>query len=139
MPNPPTPPGRPDALTEMLTTLAQKKQHYRDLDQQAKEARRDHERYQAQVYDHMREQGLLSIKTHKGTYSAKSTVYAKVQDLDAFIEWATANGLSEEFLREKEVGARLNEFVRDAVANGSPLPNGVVWYPKEYISLVQEA
>lgn len=129
----------PDVLTDMLAELAEKKNHYRNLDQQAKEARRDHERFQAQVYEYMRDQGLLSIKTHHGTYSAKATVYAKVQNLDEFVEWTRVNGLSEEFLREKEVGARLNEFVRDAVANGSPLPDGVVWYPKEYISLVQDA
>lgn len=128
-----------DTLPEMLTRLAELKNKYRALDEKAKKARHEHERFQAEVYEFMRDNGLLTVKTNSGTYSAKSTIYAKVQDLEQFLDWARTMELDEEFVREKEVGARLNEYVRDAVANGSPLPDGVVWYPKEYISLVQDA
>lgn len=108
------------------------------LDEQAKKARREHDAYQAEVFEFMRENGLLTVKTDNGTFSCKSTIYSKVQDMDQFIEWAKKQGLTDEFLREKEVGARLNEYVRDAVANGAPLPDGVTWYPREYISLSTE-
>lgn len=105
------------------------------LDEQAKKARREHDAYQAEVFEFMRENGLLTVKTDNGTFSCKSTIYSKVQDMEQFVQWAKQQGLDDEFLREKEVGARLNEYVRDAVANGAPLPDGVTWYPREYISV----
>lgn len=122
-------------MPEKLERLAELKKAYQTLDEQTKKARRAHDQYQAEVFEFMRENGLLTVKTDNGTFSCKSTIYSKVQDMDQFIEWAKLNGLTDEFLREKEVGARLNEYVRDAVANGAPLPDGVTWYPREYISV----
>lgn len=122
-------------LPERLEQLAEYKQAYQTLDQQAKEARRIHDAYQAETFEYMRENGLLTVKTDNGTFSCKSTIYSKVQDMDQFIGWVREQGLEEEFLREKEVAARLNEYVRDAVANGQSLPDGVTWYPREYISV----
>jgi hypothetical protein len=126
-------------LPEKLAHLAELKKAYQMLDEQAKKARRAHDQYQAEVFEFMRENGLLTVKTDNGTFSCKSTIYSKVQDMDQFIEWAKTQGLTDEFLREKEVGARLNEYVRDAVANGAPLPDGVTWYPREYISLSSDS
>jgi FtsZ-binding cell division protein ZapB len=122
-------------LPERLARLAELKEAYQSLDQKQKEARRIHDAYQAETFEFMRENGLLTVKTDNGTFSCKSTIYSKVQDMDQFIEWVKLQELEEEFLREKEVAARLNEYVRDAVANGSPLPDGVTWYPREYISV----
>ena len=126
-------------MPEKLAQLAELKKAYQMLDEQAKKARREHDQYQAEVFEFMRENGLLTVKTDTGTFSCKSTIYSKVQDIDQFIEWAKTQGLTDEFLREKEVGARLNEYVRDAVANGAPLPDGVTWYPREYISLSSDS
>lgn len=125
-------------LPERLEKLAELKQAYQALDQQQKDARRIHDAYQAETFEYMRENGLLTVKTDGGTFSCKSTIYSKVQDMDQFVEWVREQGLEEEFLREKEVAARLNEYVRDAVANGAPLPGGVTWYPREYISVSTE-
>lgn len=125
-------------LPEKLKELARLKEAYQRLDQQAKEARREHDVFQAEVFEFMRENGLLTIKTDNGTFSCKSTIYAKVQDMEAFAVWVKEQGLEDEFLREKEVGARVNEYVRDSVATGQPLPDGVTWYPREYISVSTE-
>lgn len=127
-----------NTLPEKLAQLAELKKTYQALDEQAKKARREHDAYQAEVFEFMRENGLLTVKTDNGTFSCKSTIYAKVQDMDAFVAWVREKGLDEEFIREKEVGARLNEYVRDAVANGAPLPEGTTWYPREYISVTTD-
>lgn len=124
-----------EALPEKLAKLAEMKKAYQMLDEQAKKARREHDQYQAEVFEFMRENGLLTVKTDNGTFSCKSTIYGKVQDMDAFVEWVRTQGLEDEFLKEKEVGARLNEYIRDAVANGQDLPSGTTWYPREYISV----
>lgn len=127
-----------EALNEKLKKLSLLKEKYRQLDEQTKRARKEHDRYQDEVYGDLREAGLLTIKTDSGTFACKSTIYAKVQDPDAFVKWAEEQGLKDEFLKQKEVGARLNEYVRDAVANGSPLPDGTIWYPREYISITND-
>jgi len=123
------------SLPDKLARLAELKKAYQTLDEQTKAARKEHDAFQDEIYSELRDAGLLTVKTNDATFSCKSTIYAKVQDMDAFVTWATSNGLADEFLREKEVGARLNEYVRDAVANGAPLPDGTVWYPREYISI----
>tara|TARA_R110000868_G_scaffold161309_7_gene391475 strand:- start:743 stop:1135 length:393 start_codon:yes stop_codon:yes gene_type:complete len=124
-----------NVLPEKLAQLADLKKDYQNLDEQSKKARREHDAFQAEVFEFMRENGLLTVKTDNGTFSCKSTIYAKVQDMDQFVAWVRKQGLEEEFIKEKEVGARLNEYVRDAVANGAPLPEGTTWYPREYVSI----
>ena len=124
-----------NTLPEKLAQLAELKKAYQTFDEQCKKARREHDAFQAEVFEFMRENGLLTVKTDNGTFSCKSTIYAKVQDMDQFVAWVKEQGLEEEFIKEKEVGARLNEYVRDAVANGAPLPEGTTWYPREYVSI----
>lgn len=126
-------------MPDKLARLADLKKTYQLLDEQAKKARREHDLFQAEVFEFMRENGLLTVKTDSATFSCKSTIYAKVQDMDQFVGWVKEQGLEEEFLREKEVGARLNEYIRDAVANGAPLPDGTTWYPREYISVASDS
>jgi trans-aconitate methyltransferase len=127
-----------EQLSELLDKLHMLKEDYQMKDDLAKKAKREHDAFQAEVFELMRETGLRTVRTDVATFATKSTLYAKVQDMDAFTEWVKATGLEDEFLRQKEVGARLNEYVREAVNNGTPLPEGTTWYPREYISITSE-
>lgn len=124
-------------IPEKLAELQKLKNTYREHDKKAKAAKAEHDDYQRALFDEMRDAGLLTVKTDNGTFSAKSTVYASVQDLDAFVEWCKQMDLDEEFLRTKEESARLNEVVRAALDNGEELPPGVSFYAREYISITE--
>lgn len=122
---------------ERLARLRVLKNQYRDLDRKAKEAKRVHDEEQAAIFEDMREEQLLTIKTDDATFSRKATIYAHVQDMEEFAAWCRERELEEEFLREKEESARLNELVRGLIDNGEELPPGVGWYSREYISITE--
>lgn len=124
-------------IQEELAHLAELKTTYRQLEEDAKSAKEEHDRFQADLFDKMRDRQLLTIKTDSGTYSCKSTIYANVNDMPAFIVWAQENGLYDEFLKEAPEKRRLNELVRDRIDSGDDLPPGVNWYAREYISISQ--
>lgn len=122
---------------ERLRHLKGLKETYRDLDKQAKEAKRLHDEEQAAIFEDMREEGTFTVKNEAGTFARKSTIFAHVQDREAFHEWVREHQLAAEFLRETEESARLNELVRGLVDNSEELPPGVGFYSRDYISITE--
>jgi hypothetical protein len=123
--------------TEKLDQLRLQKAKYRELQRQADEAKAAHDELQADVFEDMRQEGHMSYKSDKASFSRKSTLYGTVQDRDAFIEWCHENDLADEFLKEKEVAQRINEIVRGAIDNGEDLPPGLGFYARQYISITE--
>jgi hypothetical protein len=124
-------------LGERLDRLAELKATEKDLKRQYDDAKGERERWEQDTYDLMRETQNLSVRRPKGSFSAKSTVYAAVNDPEAFMAWVREQGLEDEFLVTKEAKGRLNELVREKLDNKEPLPPGVQWYPDEYVSFTK--
>lgn len=77
--------------------------------------------------------GSSSVKIKGVIYIPNRTEYATVQDEQAFIEWAKENdeGLIQIATRE----GLLNQLVRERLDNGEPLPPGIGYHTKEFISV----
>ncbi|MCW0193373.1 MAG: hypothetical protein OJJ55_18985 [Rhodococcus sp.] len=123
----------PDRYRELRRLKAE----YKEAKQAATDAEAAMKRYQAELFDDMRAEGSMSWKGDDATYSRKSTVYARVDDRDKFHEYIKKHQLEDEFLRETEEKARLNEYVRGLIDNGEELPPGLSFYAQEYISITE--
>lgn len=122
-------------IQDDLKALALLKEEYRRLYKLYTDAKEAHDIFERDVFTKMRDQGVLTMRMTDGVYSAKSTVYAQVQDIEQFSDWCREMDLDSEFLKTKEVAARLNEYVRNALDTGEALPPGVGWYPKDYVAI----
>lgn len=118
-----------------LAFLRRLKEISRELAERADTAKAEMERYQAILFQEMRDERVTSLKHEGKSYAAKETIYATVQDLDAFAEWARENGLETEFLKEAAVKRLLNELVNARLNSQEELPPGLGWYAKQYISI----
>lgn len=110
------------------------RERYEESNRRTKRLKRELDEFQASLYEQMRREGVISLRTQEGLFTTKSTVYAVVQDRDAFAEWCRENDLTDELLSLKPAEQRLNEIVRERIDTKQDLPPGVGWYPREYIS-----
>lgn len=121
----------PDRLAE-LRRLKHRATASQDL---ADKHKQEHADFQEQLFHDLRDAGLHSVRTDDARFDRRSTIYAAVQDHDAFRDWLIEKGLKEDYLVERESKARLNELVRDRLDAGEELPPGIGWFPREYISI----
>jgi hypothetical protein len=119
--------------------------HLKDLkvDERAKykehqEAKRAREQFELELFEDMQSTNTFAQRQGNTNYVLKTTIFSNVTDREAFVEWCRARELDDEFLRETEEKARLNEFVRAALDNNEDLPDGVDWYAKQYISITEK-
>lgn len=122
-------------IEKQLAHLKKLKVYYRAKAEEAKTAKEQHDAAEAALFAQMRDRGLLTLRTDSGTFTCKETIYGNINDIDAFAKWADAQGLSDEFLKLAPEKRRINELVRDLLQSGEELPEGVNWYPKEYIGI----
>lgn len=107
------------------------------LKRAAAEAAEMRAEWEKSCFDRMVDEGYdpgeSSLKIKGVIYIPNRTDYAVVQDRAAFIEWAEQNdaGLIEVATRD----GLLNQLVRERLDNGEPLPPGIGYYPKEFISI----
>lgn len=123
-------------ISDRLARLADLKATSSRLAREAKEARYEMEKYQADLYDAMDDIGMESTRIDGVSYARKETIYATVQDRDAFVEWAQAEGLGD-LTKVVEEKARLSEIVRERISTSQELPPGVSFYGKQYISVTK--
>lgn len=123
-------------LPDRLARLGELKATSTRLAREAKEARYEMEKYQADLYESMSNMGMESTRIDGTSYARKETIYATVQDRDAFVEWARDHGM-EDLTKTVEEKARLSEIVRERIDTGQELPPGVHWYGKQYISVTK--
>lgn len=129
------PPAPDSPIQQRLAHLRRLKDLYRGLAEQADNAKADHDRYQAAIFEEMRDDRLDGVKHDGVHYIPKATVYASVQDLDAFAAWCKANDLIEEFIVDSAAKGRVNELVRRCLDNAEELPPGIGWYEKQYVAI----
>lgn len=124
-------------LKAELLELKRRKERYKELDRLAKDARKDHDMFQARLHAMMEEHGLQSVKLEGHSYVSKTTLFANVRDLEAFRAWCRDNQVEDVFLSETEEKQRVNEFIRECIDTNRELPDGVVVIPRQYISITE--
>lgn len=122
-------------IRDRLDHLLALKQDMRTKKNEYDEAKDLHDRYEHELWQDMAGDGMTGFKTDRAGYTRKATTYATVQDMEAFEDWLHARGLADEFLKSAPEKQRLNEIVRACIDNGEPLPDGVGYYNREYISI----
>lgn len=120
-------------LAHDCTTLAALKDIEKDLTAQAKEAKKTRESAERNLITRMEAEECRSFRTPDGSlFVPTQTVYAQVQDRAAFVEWAEQNEI--ELLEKTERKALCSELVRERLDNNEPMPPGMGYYIKEYVS-----
>jgi hypothetical protein len=77
--------------------------------------------------------GESSTKIKGVSYVPVRTTYGHVQDRTAFLEWAKDNDAG--LFHTVERDGLINQLVRERLDNGEPLPPGLGYYDKTYISV----
>lgn len=119
-------------LTEDCEELSRLNDEAKDLDKRAKEAKALAKEAEARLLERMQQERCRGHATDTTLYTPTTTNYAVVQDEAAFLAWVAT--YDEDLTEVKPKSGLLNELVRERLDNGEPLPPGVGFYPKEYIS-----
>lgn len=126
-------------LAEDLRALALKKRAAATAAKVADKVKADAKAWEQHCYDRIDselgtdEDGGASIRNNRGTFIAAETIFAQIQNREAFEQWAREQDETyfEDKLREK----LLNELVREKIDNGEPLPPGLGWYGRRRITV----
>lgn len=89
---------------------------------------------EASLLERMESEEVDSMKTNGLNYVPAQTPYGSVNDRAEFIKWAQENG-QEELLEVKERKKLINQIARRHLDDGEPLPPGMSFYVKDYISI----
>jgi hypothetical protein len=97
-----------------------------------KQAKKEFDQFQLQVYQRMEQEDVQGHRTGDVLFTPTETPYAQVQDRAAFLAWAQDN--DEQLFEPKERKELINQLVREKLDNSEPLPPGLGFYIKQYIS-----
>lgn len=128
----------PQDFPARLEQLRDLKRAYKKAEQASKEAKAAMDLYQHELFQDMREADITTMRTSAGSFERKTTIYGTVIDKEEFARWCHERGL-DDFVQETAVKVRLNEYIRSALDNGEPLPDGTNFYAQEYISVKEGA
>lgn len=123
---------RLDSIQEEAEHLRSLKSEHTEAKEKTKELREEFERRQWLLLERMEQEKVEGLKVDGINFVPTETIYAKVADRRAFIEWAIEN--DPELIEQKERKAVLNEFVRQKLDDGEPLPPGMDSRVDSYIS-----
>lgn len=110
-------------------------------------AENDYRQQEAEYFTAMSESKIKNaVKIDLGdhgdvTFGLGSTRYARILDSKKVREWAEANDERRAAFIDAEgklVKARLNEEVRERLDNSTPLPPGLDFYVREYVTISQQ-
>lgn len=91
------------------------------------------------LMDRMEAEEAESHRAAGKNFTPAATTFGKIDDVDAFLAWARAQeGEGEDGETLYEVKARkqlVNELIRERLDNDEPLPPGLGFYVKEYVSV----
>lgn len=121
-------------LGEELAELRDEKIAYREADKEAKRLKKIHDTHQYRIIERMERERCKSYSDGDTLFVSASTTMANVQDREAFVAWAKEHDEALLDPLPKERGELLNQLVRERLDNGEPLPPGIGFYVREYIS-----
>lgn len=109
-------------LADRLADLRVRLDEIRDVQ---KDAQKDYDAAEAQLFDALENAGLMQIRTPRGLFSTNDLVWASVIDEDSARLWADKH-LPELLTLNRQ---RLSKVVRETLAGDreGPLPEGVSW------------
>ena len=119
-------------LAKDLRRLRKAKQDRDTLKKKFEDADSAFRQLQFQVMERMKQEDVESMKVEGTLFVPTETVYAQIQDRQEFIAWAEEH--DDELVEPKERKEILNSMVRQRLDDGEPLPPGVGFYVREYIS-----
>lgn len=126
-------------LAEDAKELTRLRAVEKELTDQAKDAKAERERFERAFMTRLEAEETDGVRTGGKLYTPTKTIYGSVTDRDAFLAWAKAQegeGNDDETLYEiKERKGLVSELVRERLDNDEPLPPGVGFYVKEYVSV----
>lgn len=129
--------------TSDLKTLVTLREHRDRLKADADAAEREYREQEAYVWEKMDNNGDQSIKKDLGNQGVvsiqrRNTVYARVIDSEVLTDELDNIGRAEEMTKAAFEKKRLNEYVRECLEQGTPLPEGLDFYEKRYVAIKQE-
>lgn len=123
-------------LPEDLLALGRLRKKEDILKRRQKQATLDRARFEQDLYERMVNEGWTpndsGVRLGGVSYAPQRTDYAVVQDQAEFEEYALANDPS--LLEQKVRKAELNRVVREKLDNNEPMPPGLGYYTKTYVS-----
>jgi hypothetical protein len=119
-------------IAEDAGVLRQLRDGFDAADSRAKSAKQVYEDAQRKFFERLEAEGIGSIKVDGVNFVPQTTIYGQVQDREAFLAWAET--ADEALVETRERKALINELVREAIENGDPLPPGLGFYQKDYVS-----
>jgi len=136
-------------VSERIDTLARKlvdKKEAKDRTASAaKKAEEEFKSVQELIWDHMDDQGLTTLTIDLGDpygkvqFQKRETIRGIVKDPVKAAESLKALGLEDALLGEPKVHQRaLSEHVRDWLASGQTIPDGIDFNPTRYVSVTRK-
>lgn len=132
-------------LTSRFRRLVELREE-RDRDKKAAErSEKEYREYEADLFEELEDSPIKgTMKIDLGddmgviSFQPKETYYGRVIDQNAALDYFEQRALTDEFTSPKIVMARINELVRGCIENGDPIPEGIDYYPKRYISITRK-
>lgn len=122
-----------------MTTLTADALALRDLKERRDTAKAEYESLneeyklaEADLLERMDEEGSEGTKAGGVNFVPAETPYAQVQDRAEFVKWAQEN--DDELIEPRERKELINALVRRHLDDGEPLPPGLGFYVRRYVS-----
>jgi len=128
-------------LSETLRNFYSKKEAHHRLKSESEAATNEYRAAEQDVLDKMDELGLKTLTVDLAGLGnvrftrRKPTIYGRITDPEAALEAFVESGRSEELFAPKVSASRLNEFVRECLEQGQPLPPGVDFYERPGVTV----
>lgn len=120
-------------LTDKAKALAALKEK-RDAAKAEHEAlKEEYKEAQLSFLEDLEDEGAEGLKADGINFVPAETPYANVQDRAAFVAWAQEN--DPELIEPRERGELINALIRRHIDDGDPLPPGLGFYVRKYVSM----
>lgn len=119
-------------LEEALPRLRDLKLREKKLNAELKDLHAERKQLELELHEDMSQRGVDGMRINGIQYSPASTVMGQVENRDAFLAWAQEQ--DETLIDWKERKELINQLVRQYQDDGNPLPPGLTFYTRDYIS-----
>lgn len=118
----------------------------RDADKRAAEkSERAYREYEQEFWQAIEESPFdgtvpLDLGPEIGTvkFSQRETYYGRLLDADKAQDYFESRAMADEMFEPKVAKRRLNEFVRECLDNGTPLPDGVDFFAQRGVTITRQ-
>jgi hypothetical protein len=131
-----------EKVASKLRLLVEKKRKRDELKTALKAAEEDFRNYESEVHDELTEGPQRGSRRYdlggdigEVVFTPQEKFFGRVIDKDAAVAHFRAKSMEAETTEVKLSGARINEIVNECIDEGKPLPPGIDFYPKRYITV----